>query len=155
MNIKLFAVLAIFLASCTLTAEPEFVKLDEFKLISVTKKNLTLGTKAFFFNPNDVGCEVVSTAIDVYINEIKTGAVGQEKIALVASGKDFFVPLTVSIPMEKIAKNKGGILGGLLKTLLNKNIAVKYDGIITLKKAGITFDIEIEGEEILKEFKKL
>jgi pyrimidine deaminase RibD-like protein len=37
---------------------------------------------------------------------------------------------------------------------LNQNISIKYDGFVRLRKAGIEFDIEIIGEEMLKEFKR-
>ena len=60
----------------------------------------------------------------------------------------------VSGPQKKISKDKSGILGGLLSTLIDKNLTITYEGFVRLRKAGIEFDIEIVGEELLKEFKK-
>lgn len=151
----IYLLLIIAFTSCTLTQEPDFLKLDNHKIITFNKKEVKLSTHAHFHNPNDVGCEVVSTDIEVFVNELSVSKVSQANSINLESGNDFFIPMTVSIPTNKIAKDKSGIFNGLITTLFNKNIKIKYEGIITLKKAGIEFDIDIEGEEILKEFKKI
>ena len=151
--IFLFLILAI--TSCTFTTEPDFLKLDDFKVITFNKNEVKLGTNAYFHNPNDVGCEVVSTDIDVFVNGLNVSKVNQVKSIHLESGNEFTIPISVNIPTNKIAKDKGGIFNGMLATLLNKNVAIQYKGTITLKKAGITFDIDIEGEEVLKKFNKL
>lgn len=140
---------------CTFTSEPDFVKLDEYKITGLNKNEIKLSTNAYFHNPNDVGCEVVSTDIDVFVNGLEVSEVTQSKTIQLDAGNEFFIPLSTLIPLEKISKDKKGILGGLLTTLFNKNLKVKYEGIVTLKKMGIEFDIDIEGEEMLKEFKKI
>lgn len=151
----IYLLLIITLTNCTLTQEPDFIKLDNHKIITFNKNEVKLSTDAHFNNPNDVGCEVVSTDIEVFVNELSVSKVKQATSINLESGNDFYIPLTVSIPTNKIIKDKAGIFNGLLNTLFNKNLKVKYEGIITLKKAGIEFDIDIEGEEVLKEFKKL
>ncbi len=150
----LFLFLIITITSCTLTQEPEFIKLDNYKIITFNKNEVKLGTSAYFINPNDVGVELVSTDIDVFVNELNVSKVNQVNSINLTSGNEFTIPLSVNIPTNKIVKDKGGIFNGVLTTLFNKNIKVEYKGIVTLKKAGIKFDIDIEGEEILTEFKK-
>ncbi len=156
MNKLLLGVISlIFIESCSLTSEPDFVKLDEYQITGFNKKEVRLGTNAYFHNPNDVGCEVVNTNIDVFINGLNVSKVTQVKSINLEAGNEFFIPLITSIPLEKISKDRKGLLGGALTTLFNKNLKVKYEGIVTLKKAGIEFDIDIEGEKMLKEFKKI
>lgn len=154
MNKLLFTFLTIVLVNCTLTQEPDFIKLDNYKIISANKKEIKLGTNAYFHNPNDVGCEIVSTDIDVLINGLFVGKVNQANLIHLSAGNKFDLPLLVSIPSEKIIKDKSGIFSGVLTALMSKNLTVSYEGFVTLKKAGVEFDIDIEGEEVLKEFKK-
>ena len=156
MNKLIIGLLVIIsITNCTVTSEPDFLKLDEYKITGLNKKVINLGTNAYFHNPNDIGCEVVSTDINVLINGLEVSKVSQVKSISLEAGNDFFIPLLTSVPLEKISKDRKGILGGMLTTLLNKNLKVKYQGVVTLKKLGIEFDIDIEGEEMLKEFKKI
>lgn len=150
----LYLFFCISLIGCTISQEPDFIKIDDFKIITLNKKEIKLGANAFFKNPNDVGCEIVTTDIDVFVNELSVSKVNQSKSISLESDNKFQIPLTVSIPTNKIIKDKAGLFNGLLTTLFNKNISIKYEGIVTLKKAGIEFDIDIIGEEVLKEFKK-
>jgi len=151
MNRLLVLILALItLASCTVSQEPDFLKLDEYKIENINRKEIKLSTNAYFHNPNDVGCEVVKTDIDVFINGLEVSKVTQLNAINLEAGNEFSIPMLTSVPLEKISKDKGGILGGALTTLLNKNIKVEYEGIVTLKKLGIAFDIEIKGEEMLK-----
>lgn len=149
-----YFLLILLAASCTFTSEPDFLKLDEYKIITLNKNEVKLGTKAFFHNPNDVGCEVVSTDIEVFVNDLAVSKVKQTNSIVLESDNEFYIPLTVSVPTSEIIKDQKGILNGLLSGLTNKNILIQYQGVVTLKKAGIEFDIDIEGEEVLKEFKK-
>lgn len=66
----------------------------------------------------------------------------------------FIMPMKVTVPIEKISKNKYGIFGELRSTLVNQNISNEYDGYVLHRKAGIEFEIEIIGVEMLKKFKR-
>jgi hypothetical protein len=48
-----------------------------------------------------------------------------------------------------ISKDKSGILGGLLSTLIDKNLKISYKGFMRLRKASVEFDMEIVGKEFL------
>jgi LEA14-like dessication related protein len=152
LTLLLFSLL--FLSSCTLTSEPDFVKLNDYKKMQLNKKKLELSTNAYFHNPNDVGCEVVKTEVKLLVNGLHVSDVNQSKVIELDADNEFYIPMNVSIPLEKISKDKSGILGGLITTLVDKNLTISYEGYVRLRKAGIEFDIEIVGEELLKEFKK-
>ncbi|MEN8786217.1 MAG: hypothetical protein ABF264_08440 [Flavobacteriales bacterium] len=66
LTLLLFSLL--FLSSCTLTSETDFVKLNNYKKMQLNKKKLELSTNAYFHNPNDVGCEVVKTEVKLLVN---------------------------------------------------------------------------------------
>ena len=120
-----FLILIIAISSCTLTQEPDFINLDEFKIISLNKNEIKLSASAHFKNPNDVGCEVVSTDINVFANELLVSTVNQTKSISLESDNKFYIPLAVSIPTKKIIKDKSGFFNGLLTTLFNKNFSIK------------------------------
>ena len=92
-----FFLLAITLFSCTLTQEPDFIKLDDYKIITLNKKEVKLGTNAYFKNPNDVGCEVVSTDIEVFVNGLAVSKVNQTASINLESNNEFNIPLTVKV----------------------------------------------------------
>ena len=149
----LFSLLLI--SSCTLTSEPDFIKLDDYKIVHLNKKKLELNANAYFYNPNDVGCEVIKTEVKLLVNGLEVSEVNQSKTIELEADNEFYIPMNVSIPLEKISKNKSGIFGGLLSTILSQNLVIKYEGFVRLKKAGIEFDIDIIGEELLTDFKKI
>jgi len=155
MNKLIALFILITLSSCTLTQEPDFVKLDDYKIITLNKNEIKLSADSYFLNPNDVGCEVVKTDIELLVNGLYVSKVNQPNSISLSAGKEFTVPLIVSVPTSSILKDKKGILGGVLSGLFNKNIKIKYKGIITLKKAGFEYNVDIEGEEVLKDFKKI
>lgn len=65
-TLLLFSLL--FLASFTLTSEPDFVKLNNYKIMQLNKKKLELSTNDYFHNRNDVGFEVVKTEVKLLLN---------------------------------------------------------------------------------------
>ena len=123
--------------------------------VTINKNDVKLQANAYFKNPNDVGCEVVDTEIKVFVNDLYISDVKQANLIELKAKNEFFVPLKVSIPLNKISKDKSGMLGGMLSVLTNKNVSIKYEGFVTIRKAGISYDIEVIGEEVIKEFKKL
>ena len=156
MNKLFLSLLSItLLFSCTLTQEPDFVKMDNYQILTINKNDVKLQANAYFKNPNDVGCEVVDTEIKVFVNDLYISDVKQANLIELEAKNEFFVPLKVSIPLNKISKDKSGMLGGMLSVLTNKNVKIKYEGFVTIRKAGIPYDIEVLGEEVIKEFKKL
>ena len=153
---KLIALLILTtIASCTLTQEPDFIKLDDYKIITLNKNEIKLSANSYFLNPNDVGCEVAKTDIEVLVNGLSVSKVNQPNSITLLAGKKFTVPLIVSVPTSTIIKDKKGIIGGVINGLFNKNIKITYKGIVTLKKAGLKYNVDVEGEEILKDFKKI
>jgi len=143
-------VLILSLISCKITNEPEFKSIDNYKILKITNQEVKIGSDANFHNPNDVGCKVVTTNITVFVNDIEVGKVNQNKSIDLEANNDFKIPLVVQFPFSKISKDQKGLLNGLINVLISKDIKVKYKGFVTLKKAGISFDIDIEGEEKIK-----
>ncbi|MDA9303894.1 LEA type 2 family protein [bacterium] len=120
MNKLIALFILITLSSCTLTQEPDFVKLDDYKIITLNKNEIKLSADSYFLNPNDVGCEVVKTDIELLVNGLYVSKVNQPNSISLSAGKEFTVPLIVSVPTSSIIKDKKGILGGVLSGLFKK-----------------------------------
>ncbi|MDB9701977.1 hypothetical protein OAA49_00705 [Flavobacteriales bacterium] len=120
MNKLIALFILITLSSCTLTQEPDFVKLDDYKIITLNKNEIKLSADSYFLNPNDVGCEVLKTDIELLVNGLYVSKVNQPNSISLSAGKEFTVPLIVSVPTSSIIKDKKGILGGVLSGLFKK-----------------------------------
>ena len=57
----------------------------------------------------------------------------------------FTIPLEVTLSTEDIIKKeKGGLIGGVLNSILSKTIKVQYKGNITYKALGFSYDYPID-----------
>lgn len=130
--------------SCKVSDEPEFVKMENIFPTKVSVLNVEIVSDAIFNNPNDVGCELVSTDITVLVNGNEMGKASQAKNVEISSKGEFTIPLKVSFSPTKLLENKDDILSSSLPNLLSQKIEISYKGTITLKKAGVSFDVPVD-----------
>lgn len=136
--------------SCSVSGEPEFVKMENIYPKTVSLLKVQLVSDAIFFNPNDIGCELVATDINVLVNGNEVGKATQAKNIEILSQGEFTIPLEVSFSPMKIIEDKENILKSSLPNILSQKVEVTYQGSVTLKKAGISFDVPVEKtDEIL------
>ena len=115
------------LASFTLTSELDFVKLNNYKIMQLNKKKLELSTNDYFHNRNDVGFEVLKTEVKLLVNWLHVSNINQSKVIELDANNEFYIPMNVCIPLEKISKDKFEILGGLFTTLADKNLTISTE----------------------------
>ncbi|MFD0861868.1 hypothetical protein ACFQ1M_06590 [Sungkyunkwania multivorans] len=129
---------------CTVSEKPIFVKVEKVKVVEATLEQVTVSAEAFFLNPNDLGGTLESKGIDILINDVDVGNVRSETFKVPARN-EFSIPLIATIPTKRIFKEEqGGLLGGLLNSILNKTITVQYKGTITYKTLGLSYDYPID-----------
>ena len=134
--IKKFTILLLIVltTSCAIKQKPEFIKIDGIQLVDANSKTLTLKADALFNNPNDVGGRLNTEGVTVYVNDILIGVVSAEEFKVPAK-KDFRVPLQIEVNTKDLLnKDPNGFLGGLLNSVLNRTLKVKYEGVIQFKK---------------------
>lgn len=133
--------------SCKVKEKPEFLRLENIKVLESTSDNVTLAADAFFLNPNDIGGELKSDGIKVYVNDNEMATVSSESFKVPAK-KEFSIPLKAKIPADRIfsGKNIGGLIGGLL----SKKLKVQYKGNINYKTLGFTYTYDIDKTEDVK-----
>ena len=133
--------------SCTINEAPEFIGIENIKVLESTKTHITIKGEGMFKNPNDIGGELKADGIKVYINGNEMATVSSESFDVPAKN-EFTIPLIVKIPTDSIFSNKN--LGGLIGSLFSKKIEVKYRGEILYKVLGFSHSYNVEETEIIK-----
>lgn len=140
----------IVVVACSVSSEPEFIKMENIFPKKVSMLKVQIVSDAVFYNPNDVGCELVATDITVLANGNEVGKATQTKNVEVSSKGEFTIPLEVSFSPMKLLEDRETLATTSLPNLLNKKVEVAYKGTVTLKKAGVSFDVPVEKtDEIL------
>ena len=135
------------LVSCKVKEKPEFLRVENIKVFESTAESVTLSADAFFLNPNDIGGELKSDGIKVFINNNEMATVSSESFKVPAK-KEFSIPLKANIPADSIFSGKN--IGGLIGSLFSKNLKVQYKGDIKYKALGFTYTYEVDKTENVK-----
>jgi len=141
--------LIVLMTACTIKQKPEFIKIDGIQLVDANSKTLTLKAEALFNNPNDVGGRLNTEGVNVFVNDILMGVVRAEEFKVPAN-KDFRVPLQIEVnTKDLLKKDQNGFLGGLLNSVLNRTLKVKYEGVIQFKAFSFSYSYPINKTETI------
>ncbi|MDC1265168.1 LEA type 2 family protein [Flavobacteriaceae bacterium] len=149
--IKKFTILLLIVltSSCAIKQKPEFIKIDGIQLVDANSRTLTLKADALFNNPNDVGGRLNTEGVTVYVNDIMMGVVRSEEFKVPAK-KDFSVPLQIEVNTKDLLnKDPNGFLSGLLNSVLNRTLKIKYEGVIQFKALSFSYSYPINKTEII------
>lgn len=133
--------------SCSVNEKPEFLRVENIKVLESTADYVTLTADAFFINPNDIGGELRSDGIKVFVNDNEMATVSTESFKVPAK-KEFSIPLKANIPADSIFSNKN--IGGLIGSLFSKKLKVQYKGDIKYKALGFTYTYQVDKTEDVK-----
>lgn len=140
----------LWLTSCSIKKKPTFIKVDHIKIIKATARKVTLKADAFFKNSNDIGGELATDSIQVWVNGAKLAKVSSEPFQVPAR-EEFTVPMIVEIPTKKIFENnKDGVLSGLMQAVLNKTVKIRFKGNLYYKVLGYSNAYEIDKTQEIK-----
>ncbi|MDO5981199.1 hypothetical protein [Flavivirga spongiicola] len=146
-NIIILSTMLFVFISCSVNEKPEFLYVENIKVQESTAKHITFTADAFFINPNDIGGELKTDEIKVYINNNEMATISTESFEVPAK-KEFSIPLKANIPTDSIFSNKN--LGGLIGSLFSKKIKVQYKGNIVYKILGFSYTYYIDKTEDVK-----
>ncbi len=148
MNIKPYIILStIFFVACTVKEHPEFLKVENIKVLKSTSKYVTITADAYFLNPNDIGGELKTDAVKVYVNDNEMATVSTKSFKVPAK-KEFSIPLKTYIPTDSILSGKN--IGGLINSLFSKKVKVQYKGDIIYKILGFSYKYNIDRTDNIK-----
>lgn len=146
----IFIPLILLIISCSVKEKPLFVKVDNIEVIDATLETIELTADAYFINKNDVGGTLESKGIEVFVNDISVANVSSEAFKVPAR-EEFSIPLKVIIPTKEVyEKNKNGLLGGILSSIISQKMKVQYKGTITYSTFGFSYDYEVDRTQDVK-----
>jgi hypothetical protein len=133
--------------NCTVTEKPTFVGIQNIKVLKSTSKIITFVADAQFLNPNDIGGELQTDGIKIFVNDNEMGHVSADKFDVPAK-KEFSIPLKGTIPTDSLFSNKN--LSGLLNSIFSKKVKVQYTGKINYKIFGFSHSYTVDETENVK-----
>lgn len=132
---------------CSIKEKPVFLNVENIKVLESTSNHITVTADALFLNPNDIGGELKTDEIKVFVNENEMASVSTKSFKVPAK-KEFSIPLQANIPTDSIFSNKS--IGGLIGSLFSKKIKIQYKGDIVYKLLGFSYTYNIDKTEDVK-----
>ncbi|QCE43426.1 LEA type 2 family protein [Psychroserpens sp. NJDZ02] len=133
--------------NCKVTEKPQFIKVENIKVLESTSRFITVTADAFFLNPNSIGGQLKTDGIKVIVNNNELAAVTSESFKVPAR-KEFSIPLQAKIPTDSLLSNKN--LSSLLGSFLSKKMTVQYLGEIKYKVLGFSHTYQVDRTEDVK-----
>ncbi|MBD0331121.1 MAG: hypothetical protein ICV66_00540 [Chitinophagaceae bacterium] len=143
MNLRHFAPTLLVLTvifSCGRIEDPEFRRIEKFRIEALGLQQSTIGLNVVYYNPNNFGVTVKEALADFYIDTVYVGKFSQRQPIDVAKRAEFSIPLSGTVSMLTAMKLN-------LMDLANKEALIKAIGSVKIGKAGIYIvrDINYEG----------
>ena len=148
--LKVLLLFSVLFSACTFTEKPEFLRIENLKANKVSLTNINITSDAVFFNPNDIGYEVVESNIDVFINDKLIGKAKQIETINIDRKGNFSLPLEINYSPQEILKDSKDLFSSILFNVLTQKIDLTFKGNIKLQKAGIPIEIPLEYKHTLK-----
>lgn len=129
---------------CAKVKDPEFRRVENFRLKNLGLQDATIGFSATYFNPNNFNVTVREAAADIYLDTVYLGKFVQDSSIVVSKNAEFSLPLSGNVSLQTILKMN-------LHELSEKEILLKADGNVKVGKAGIfvTRPIKYQGKHRL------
>lgn len=136
---------ALLFGACSKPEPPEFIGVEEFKVINMGLTESTLGLQVRMFNPNKTSMQIKNADIDIFINETKLGRSVLDSTINIPKRDTFFIPLEVKVQTLSGATK-------LLQSLQDKSINFRVSGNAKLGKAGVfvNYPLLYEGRQKLR-----
>lgn len=132
MNFRKFLpfLLIVLCSSCTRVKDPEFRRIEKFRLINIGLQEATIGFSVTYFNPNNFGVAVRQAEADIYLDSLYLGKFVQDSSISVAKNAEFSLPLSGTVSLQTVLKLN-------LQELSEREILVRADGNVRVGKTGI------------------
>ncbi|MGZ5287015.1 MAG: hypothetical protein ACXWB9_07520 [Flavisolibacter sp.] len=138
--------LLVLLTSCGKVKDPEFRRVENFRIRDFGLMDVTIGFKVTYYNPNNFGVTVKEAAADVYMDSVFMGKFVQDSTIVVGKNAEFSIPLSGKISLGTALKMD-------LRNIGERKINLKANGSVKVGKAGIfvTKPFVYEGQHSLGE----
>ena len=138
----------LIMAGCAKVQDPEFRRVEKFRLKNFGLEKVTIGFNVTYFNPNKFGVTVKEAEADVYMDTTYLGKFTQESNVAVSRNADFSIPFSGEIPLQTALKMN-------IQELSSRPVLLKADGSVKVGKAGIFVSkpVHYEGKHTLDDIK--
>ena len=143
----ILSTICVVFMSCSVNEKPQFIGIQNIKVLESTSKYITFTADALFINPNDIRGELQTDEIKVFVNDNELASVSTESFDVPAN-TEFSIPLKTNIPTDSLFSNKS--IGGLIGSLFSKKVKVQYKGDIKYKVFGFSHSYSIDQTEDVK-----
>jgi len=130
-------ILFLLFLSCKQAESPEFLGLDEFRVSKFSPQGPTLSANLHFFNPNSFSLQLKKADVNYYFNDNHAGHSVLDTTIDIPRRDSFFVPASVQVDMHSLFSNA-------LQFLVNKQVVIRVEGKLVLKRSGIRFTVPIQ-----------
>ena len=146
-RVLVLSIICITFVCCSVKEKPQFIRVENIKVLESTSRYVTFTADALFMNPNDIGGELKTDEIKVFVNDNEMASVSTESFKVPAK-KEFSIPLKTKVPTDSIFSNKS--IGGLIGSLFSRTVKVQYKGDIIYKVFGFSYSYNIDKTENVK-----
>ncbi len=130
-NLWLVSLLFTFvLLSCGKVKDPEFRRVENFRIKNFGLTDVTIGFRVTYYNPNNFGVTVKEAVADVYMDSVFMGKFVQDSTVNVGRNAEFSIPLSGKISLGTALKMD-------LRNIGERKISLKANGNVKVGKAGI------------------
>ncbi|MBT8252379.1 MAG: hypothetical protein HKN00_06380 [Flavobacteriaceae bacterium] len=146
-NTLILLTILLLIPSCKVTEKPEFIGLENFSIQDASNRYIRISADAHFSNPNNVGGKLKTDGIKIFVNDVEMTTIVSEEFDVPAKD-DFEIPLKADIPTDSLFSDKS--IGGLLGSLFNESLKVRYLGDIKYKVFGFSYTYALDKTENVK-----
>jgi len=143
----ILSTICIAFISCSVNEKPQFIGVENIKVLESTSKYVAFTADALFKNPNDIGGELQTDEIKLFVNDNEMASVSTESFKVPAK-KEFTITLKTKVPTDSVFSNKSIV--GLIGSLFSKKVKVQYIGDITYRALGFSYTYNIDKTEDVK-----
>jgi len=121
---------AAILSGCAKVKEPEFRRIENFRVKKFDLTEGEIGLSATYYNPNNFGVAVKEAEAEVYLDSIYVGKFVQDNNVDVSRQSDFSIPLSGKIGLATALKLN-------LKNIDTRELLLQANGTVKVGKGGV------------------
>ncbi len=149
MNFKvlLSCLFVLVLAGCGKVKDPEFRRVDNFRLKNFGLQEAVIAFDVTYYNPNNFSVGVKEAQADIYMDSVYLGKFVQDSAISVNKNGEFSIPLSGAVSLQTVLKMNLGELS-------QRPVLLKADGSVKVGKAGIFISkpFQYQGQHRIEDF---
>ena len=135
------------LLGCSRPAIPSFERIESLKVERVAPVIWRISAEAVYNNPNPIGGQLISTDIEIFVDEQLIASVQQDKMVEVAKNSEFRIPIVFRLDPVDLVNNRDGILQSIIEQIGQNEIVIQYKGHVVVKMLSKELKIPMDYTE--------